>query len=191
MMKVAVLGACVAFAAGNAVVLTNDNFDEHVFNSGKNSLVKFYAPWCGHCKSMAPDYAKLGADYEGSKSVLIGDVDATIESDLGSKYGVSGYPTLKYFTAGNTEPQDFSGGRTYDAMKAWVEENLAVKCDAANGEGCTEKENAFIAKWTGKGADAIAKELARLSGMKASSMKSELRQWWSARSAILAQLKEA
>lgn len=189
MMKLAVLGACLALATGNAVVLTSDNFDELVFKSGKNSLVKFYAPWCGHCKRMAPDYAKLGAEYEGSKSVLIGDVDATIESDLGSKYGVQGYPTLKYFTAGSTEAQDYNSGRDFESMKTWVDDNLKVKCNVADGEGCTDKENTYIAKWKGKDSDAIAKEHARLSGMKSSSMKSELRQWWSARIALLAQLQ--
>eukprot|EP01063_Lacrimia_lanifica_P037089 TRINITY_DN751_c0_g3_i2.p3 TRINITY_DN751_c0_g3~~TRINITY_DN751_c0_g3_i2.p3 ORF type:complete len:191 (+),score=88.83 TRINITY_DN751_c0_g3_i2:51-623(+) len=189
MMRFAVLSTCVALATGNAVVLTKDTFDEQVFKSGKNALVKFYAPWCGHCKRMAPDYAKLGAEYEGS-SVLIGDVDATIESELGTRFQVQGYPTLKYFTqATGSEPQEYNSGRDLESMRNFVEENLAVKCNVETEEGCSQKEVDYIAKMKGKGADAIAKEHTRLTGMTGKSMKADLRQWWSARLAILSQLK--
>eukprot|EP01059_Diplonema_ambulator_P032567 TRINITY_DN6450_c0_g1_i1.p1 TRINITY_DN6450_c0_g1~~TRINITY_DN6450_c0_g1_i1.p1 ORF type:complete len:210 (+),score=76.15 TRINITY_DN6450_c0_g1_i1:57-632(+) len=190
MARLAILSMCVAMASAGSVVLTADNFDDIVFNSGKNVLVKFYAPWCGHCKSMAADYEKLGSDYEGSNSVIIGDVDATVHSELGSKYGVQGYPTLKYFTqATGTEPQEYNSGRSYDALKAFVEENLEVKCQVSNGEGCSDKEKDYIAKMKEKGADEIAKQHTRLSNMKGKSMKAELKQWWAQRLAILSQLK--
>ena len=129
MLRLAVLSACLAMAQAGAVVLTDANFDEVVYKSGKSVLVKFYAPWCGHCKRMAPDYEKLGNDYAASSSVVIGDVDATISGDLAAKFGVQGYPTLKYFTpATGEEAQEYNGGRTYEEMKQWVEANIEVKC---------------------------------------------------------------
>ena len=185
----------VAFASMAAAVfsapvtLTADNFEELVFNSGKNAIVKFYAPWCGHCKKMAPAWDQLGTEFEGS-NVIIGDVDATIHGDLASKYGVSGYPTLKVFTQEKgTEPEDYNGGRSYDDIDTYVKENLLVKCKIAEQDGCTDKEKSYIKKMQEKGADKITKELARLEGMKGSSMKAELKQWWAQRLNILQQLK--
>eukprot|EP01061_Rhynchopus_euleeides_P027963 TRINITY_DN454_c0_g2_i1.p1 TRINITY_DN454_c0_g2~~TRINITY_DN454_c0_g2_i1.p1 ORF type:complete len:218 (+),score=98.47 TRINITY_DN454_c0_g2_i1:71-655(+) len=191
MMRVAIAALCLGLVSGKAVVLTVENFEEQVFKSGKNALVKFYAPWCGHCKSMAPAYDQLGADYEASSSVLIGDVDATIHQELATKYGVQGYPTLKYFTQEKgTEPQDYNGGRSFEQMKEWVSENIEVKCAVDAQDGCTDKEKAFIKKMQEKGAGEIKKQHTRLSGMKSSSMKAELRAWWSQRLNILTQLNK-
>eukprot|EP01060_Flectonema_neradi_P019587 TRINITY_DN267_c0_g1_i1.p1 TRINITY_DN267_c0_g1~~TRINITY_DN267_c0_g1_i1.p1 ORF type:complete len:192 (+),score=50.45 TRINITY_DN267_c0_g1_i1:57-632(+) len=191
MHRFAALASMVAAVLAAPVTLTADNFDELVFKSGKNAIVKFYAPWCGHCKRMAPAWDQLGSEYEGS-NVIIGDVDATIHGDLASKYGVSGYPTLKVFTQEKgTEPEDYSGGRSFEDLDAFVKESLLIKCKVADQEGCTDKEKGYITKMTEKGADKIAKELARLEGMKGSSMKAELKQWWAQRLNILQQLKEA
>ena len=57
----------VASASG-AVDLDLDNFESKL--SGKNAIVKFLAPWWGHCKSMAPAWTQLGEDYAASSSVL-------------------------------------------------------------------------------------------------------------------------
>ena len=62
-------------AVALAKELTNADFDDHVFNSGKNSIVKFQAPWWGHCKSMKPAYDKLAAAYADTPSVGIFDVE--------------------------------------------------------------------------------------------------------------------
>jgi protein disulfide-isomerase-like protein len=60
-------------------------------------IVEFYAPWCGHCKSLAPEWSKAAAQLKNT--VRLGTVDATVESSLASKYGIKGYPTLKVFQA--------------------------------------------------------------------------------------------
>ncbi|KAG0028482.1 hypothetical protein BGZ82_008423 [Podila clonocystis] len=95
--------------------VTDATFDDKVVNSKKNVLVEFYAPWCGHCKNLAPTYEKVGRDFAKEKNVVIAKVDATVETVSAAKYGVSGYPTIKYFAAdgsvieyeGGREEQDF------------------------------------------------------------------------------------
>jgi hypothetical protein len=67
---------------------------------------------------MKEDWENLGTAFEGSSSVVIGDVDCTIETELASEYGVSGYPTIKYFT-GETDPKGdaYNGARKFDDLK--------------------------------------------------------------------------
>lgn len=94
---------------GDVVVLTESNFESMVFESEDIWFVEFYAPWCGHCKKLAPEWAEAATSLKGQ--VKLGKVDATEEKSLASKYGINGYPTIKIFTPGNKSPEDYSGGR--------------------------------------------------------------------------------
>jgi len=96
------------------VELTSANFNQ-VLQSDEVWMVEFYAPWCGHCKNLAPHWAAASAQLKGK--VNLGAVDATVHSDLGSKYGIRGYPTIKVFPAGvKGEPLNYEGARTTDAI---------------------------------------------------------------------------
>ncbi|KAF9048699.1 thioredoxin-like protein [Panaeolus papilionaceus] len=115
-------------AASNVVDLTPDNFDE-IIGKGKPALVEFFAPWCGHCKNLAPIYEQLADSYAHAKDkVIIAKVDADGEGKpLGKKFGVTGYPTLKWFDGeGNTEDK-YQGGRDLDSLATFILRKTGVK----------------------------------------------------------------
>mmetsp|Transcript_69263 Transcript_69263/g.101505 ORF Transcript_69263/g.101505 Transcript_69263/m.101505 type:complete len:139 (+) Transcript_69263:195-611(+) len=137
---------------------------------------------------MKQDWENLGSEYEASSSVVVGDVDCTVHSTVCSKHGVSGYPTIKYYKDGDKEGQSYSGGRTGDALKAFVADTLEVKCQVADPKGCSEKEVKFMDNMKAKSAEDRQKEITRLGGMKSGSMKPELKQWLVQRQNILKQM---
>ena len=81
---------------------------------------KYFHSRCGHCKKLAPEYASAAATLnEKGSEIKLAKVDATEHKELGQKFGVKGYPTLKYFK--NGVASDYTGGRTADTIIAWLE----------------------------------------------------------------------
>ncbi|KAF9267752.1 protein disulfide isomerase [Marasmius fiardii PR-910] len=118
-----IAGAC----ASNVIDLSPDNWDK-VVGQGKAGLIEFFAPWCGHCKNLAPVYEQLGDAFAHAKDkVYIAKIDADgVGKDLAKKYGVTGYPTLKWFDAsGKDEP--YEGSRDIDGLAGFVTKASGVK----------------------------------------------------------------
>lgn len=122
-------GLAAAAAAKSAVLdLIPDNFDKVVLKSGKPTLVEFFAPWCGHCKNLAPVYEKLALAFEHAKDkVQIAKVDADAERDLGKRFGVQGFPTLKFFDGKSDKPTDYNGGRDLESLSSFITEKTGVR----------------------------------------------------------------
>jgi len=84
--------------------------------------VAITAPWCGHCKSLAPIYEQVANDFATDEGVLIAKIDAEAENAKATaqELGVTGYPTLKFFPKGSKEPEDYSGPRSEEALVDFV-----------------------------------------------------------------------
>ena len=138
---------------------------------------------------MKPAWDKLADEYAASSSVLIADADCTASGkDLCDKFEAKGYPTIKYFVDGDMEGKQYQGARDFDSLKSFVVETLEVKCDVNNPEECSEKEKAYIEKMKAKSKEERVKQLVRLEGMMADSMKAELKAWVNQRVSILRKL---
>ncbi|KAJ7973037.1 Protein disulfide isomerase-like 2-2 [Quillaja saponaria] len=120
----------VASVPSNVVVLTPENFDEIVLDETKDALVEFYAPWCGHCKSLAPIYEKVATAFKLENGVVIANLDADKYKDLAEKYGISGFPTLKFFPKSNKAGEDYEGGRDLEDFVAFINEKSGTNRDA-------------------------------------------------------------
>ncbi|KAH0766732.1 protein disulfide-isomerase like 2-1-like precursor [Solanum tuberosum] len=120
----------IASIPSSVVVLSSDNFDEIVLDETKDVLVEFYAPWCGHCKSLAPIYEKVATAFRQEEDVVIANLDADNHKDLAEKYGVSGYPTLKFFPKGNKAGEDYDGGRDTDDFVNFINEKCGTSRDS-------------------------------------------------------------
>ncbi|KAF1949658.1 disulfide isomerase [Byssothecium circinans] len=115
-------------AASNVIDLEPSNFDSVITKSGKPALVEFFAPWCGHCKNLAPVYEELADIYSyAADKVVIAKVDADNHKDLGKKFGVSGFPTLKWFDGKSDKPSDYEGGRDLDSLSKFIQEKSGVR----------------------------------------------------------------
>nr|XP_026695695.1 protein disulfide-isomerase 2 isoform X3 [Ciona intestinalis] len=106
-------------------VLVGKNFEQVAYDKKKKVFVEFYAPWCGHCKSLAPTWDKLGEKYSDNADVVIAKMDSTA-NEL-SQFEISGFPTLKFFpeVAEGEEQKvlDYDGDRTVEAMAAFIDSN--------------------------------------------------------------------
>lgn len=142
------------------MVLTDKNFDEELAKH-ELLLVEFYAPWCGHCKKLTPEYE--GAAEILSKNdppIALAKVDATEQKALGERFGIQGFPTLFWFK--NGEKSEYTGGRTKDTIVSWVLKKSGppsslVTCDKLK-EKADDASTKFLIAYFGSEDNALYKE---------------------------------
>ncbi|KAI3849768.1 hypothetical protein MKW98_026682 [Papaver atlanticum] len=100
----------------DVVVLKQGNFSEFI-EKNKYVMVEFYAPWCGHCQSLAPEYATAATELK-DEGVVLAKVDATEENELAQKYNVEGFPTVFFFVDG--VHKSYPGQRTKEGIVSWI-----------------------------------------------------------------------
>jgi len=114
-------------AASDVLDLTSSTFKNEVLSEDL-ALVEFFAPWCGHCKNLAPHYEEAATELKSKKGIKLAKVDCTNEQALCGDYGVSGYPTLKVFR--NGVPTDYTGPRKADGIISYmVKQSLPAVTD--------------------------------------------------------------
>lgn len=105
-----------------SVELNSRNFDELVLKSKELWIVEFFAPWCGHCKKLAPEWKKAAGNLRGQ--VKLGHVDCDAEKSLMSRYNVQGFPTILVFGADKDSPLPYEGARSASAIESFALEQL-------------------------------------------------------------------
>ncbi|CAD7941821.1 unnamed protein product [Amoebophrya sp. A25] len=191
LLGTAALAQVVSADSGPGVlhITTMKMFEEKVSTSGRGSFVKFFAPWCGHCKALRPAWDALAQEFEAYPNVQVADVDCTSSQPVCDKFSVTGYPTIKYFNKETGEQgADYQQGRDLKTLKKFVENTLMVKCSPTDKSRCTVKETAFLTKFEGKSDAEKEKEFARLEKLLAGSMAKDKRVWVVARRDMLAQM---
>jgi len=147
-------------------------------------MIKFYQPWCGFCTAMKPAWDQLAE--EVNDSVFIADVNCSEEPALCKREGVRGFPTVHVYLDG--EESLYEGGRSFEELYEYVDENLMTHCIVEERTKCDEKSQTFIKKWEGKSDKDIADEVLRLNHLLQRHMTYELKRWMKDRVQILRQL---
>lgn len=112
----------------NVLDLTTSKAFDAAIGKGQGALVEFFAPWCGHCKKLAPTFEELADAFASKKDkVIIAKVDADNNRALGKAHGVQGFPTLKWFPPHSTEGETYTGIRDLKALTGYVTEMSSVK----------------------------------------------------------------
>jgi protein disulfide-isomerase A1 len=124
---------------GPVFVLVGDAFERVAKDTTKDVLVEFYAPWCGHCKKLAPIYEEVGEAFADNDNVIIAKMDSTTNDAIGED--IRGFPTIKFYPADDDQTAvEYDGGRTKDDMIKFINENGKAGAAAASSEEPASEE---------------------------------------------------
>lgn len=121
--------------SGGVKIAVAKNFDEIV--EGKDSLVEFYAPWCGHCKKLAPIFDELGEKMANERDIAVVKFDATA-NDVPSQFDVRGFPTLYWLPKNSKEsggPVKYEGGRELDDFIKYIAKHATNELESYDRKG--------------------------------------------------------
>lgn len=116
---------------GPVKIVVSSQFNDIVMDTTKDVLVKYYAPWCGHCQSLAPHWEKLGEHVKDVSDIVIAKYDATLNENEG--VNIEGFPTLMFYPKDNKDGVN-AEGRSLNGLKKWLGENSEVYKAAFPGE---------------------------------------------------------
>ncbi|CAI5465358.1 unnamed protein product [Closterium sp. Yama58-4] len=120
-------------SARDVIDLTPDNWNLDV-GQDIYTFVKFYTPWCGHCKRLAPEWERLAAAFRSSVYVHIAQVDCDAHKELCSQFGVTGYPTLKWFPRNSLTPETYTGDREVEKLLEFVNQKSGSRATLPAGK---------------------------------------------------------
>jgi protein disulfide-isomerase A1 len=124
-------------------VVVGDNFDAIVMDPTKDVLLEVYAPWCGHCKKLAPIYKKLGKRFKDVGSVVIAKMDGTLNEHPKMMALVQGYPTLLLFPASADKAVvEVDADRTLAGLTTFLKANAQVPFELPKKEKASEDDAA-------------------------------------------------
>lgn len=104
---------------GPVKIAVGKNFEDLVLKNDKDILVEFYAPWCGHCKKLAPIFDELGTALAEEDGIAIVKMDATA-NDVPQPFDVHGFPTLYWYPKDKSSPVRYDGGREVDDFIKYI-----------------------------------------------------------------------
>ncbi|ORC85500.1 protein disulfide isomerase [Trypanosoma theileri] len=159
LLLIAFLLSLLRADASDVVAATVDDFDS-VIKKGEIALVKFYAPWCGHCQKLAPEWEKAAKEVPG-EAIMV-DVDCTKETKLAEKYSIKGFPTIILFRNGE-EVETYKGARQSDAIVKYIKANVGPAAvyptTAEEVEKLKEEHEILCVGLTSDAESPLAKEL--------------------------------
>lgn len=124
---------------GPVVVAVGKNFDDVVMNVDKDSLIEFYAPWCGHCKKLTPVYDEVGEKLRNEPGVQLVKMDATA-NDVPPQFEVRGFPTLYWLPKGDKKnPIKYDGGREADNFIEYIARHATDELKSFDRKGKAKK----------------------------------------------------
>jgi len=128
-------------------VIVGSQFEEMLFHEKKDVMLEVYAPWCGHCKKLEPEWEKLGKKVvkEGLEDLLmIAKLDGTANDSPDDKFEWSGFPSIFYVKGGNKTPEKYEGERTAKGVWKWIKKHhsqaSALKMKLADNKEAREKK---------------------------------------------------
>lgn len=123
------------------LTVVGKTFKNLILENEKEALVEFYAPWCGHCKNLAPELEKAAQTLASNPNIIIAKVDSTGNEVAGIE--IQGYPTLKWWRKDKTQaPVEYTGGRNAEGIINWIKENTEHPWVEAEAETPAEAADA-------------------------------------------------
>ena len=129
---------------------------------------------CGHCKAMKPAWGEFGKLHAKSAELLVGEVDCTAGGgeELCERFEVEGFPTLKFFEAGSSEPEEFDGDEmSVEGFEAYSKALLGPACSPAALEACSTEDRKVVESYRALSPEARAAEQERLAAPLAAAKK--------------------